>query len=58
MVLLVLACHYVFMCFLPSFLRSWGPSVTRISGSSYRRLVARAPPEGLEWAGQPAPDKA
>ena len=31
--------HYVFMCFLPSFLLFWAPSVTRIRESSYRRKV-------------------
>ena len=30
-------CHYVFMCFLPSFLRSRGGAVTRITESSFRR---------------------
>jgi len=28
------------MCFLPSFLRFWGPSVTRIRESSYHRMAA------------------
>ena len=35
-------CDYVFMCFLPSFLRSRGGAVTRIYSSSYRRFVVHA----------------
>ena len=39
-------CHYVFMCFLPSFLRSRGGAVTRITESSFRRYAQSARERG------------